>query len=132
MLFKSNIKDMKIDSRNKWRKIIHYISTDSSTDAYYQDLMWNLIDSSIATRSIEIYNFQFSRSKIRSRFKYLFRASFLTTLNIYNTYLKAVIHRYRDQETYFLCVKLLCLYVIGFCNQVLHDLHCWWSEELCN
>jgi len=24
------------------------------------------------------------------------------------------------------------LYAIGFCNQVLPNLHCWWSEELCN
>ena len=46
--------------------------------------------------------------------------------------LRVVIHGYRDQEFNFLCEKLLYLYAIGFCNQVFLDLHCWWSEELCN
>ena len=43
---------------------------------------------------------------------------------------RAITHGYRDQETYFLYVKLLRLYAIGFCDQVLPNLHYWWSEAL--
>ena len=46
--------------------------------------------------------------------------------------LKAVRRGYKDQEFNFLCEKLLRLYTIGFCNQVLPYLHCLWSEELCS
>ena len=56
---------------------------------------------------------------------YLFEVFFLTTLDIYiRLILRAVIYGDRDKETYFLCVKLLSLYAIGFCNRVLLDLHC--------
>ena len=34
--------------------------------------------------------------------------------------------------SYSLWKKLLCLFALGFCNQVLLDLHYWWSEELCS
>ena len=57
--------------------------TDSSTDAYYRDLIWSLIDSSKAARSIENYDFKISRSEIQPSLVYLFGVSFLTTLNIY-------------------------------------------------
>ena len=33
---------------------------------------------------------------------------------------------------YSLWKKPLHLCALRFCNQVLLDLHCWWSEELCN
>ena len=66
--------------------------------------------------AIETYDFQFSRYEIWPRLMQLFKVSFLTTLDIYKAYLRAVIHRYRDQETYFLYVKLLCLYAIRLCN----------------
>ena len=109
--------------------------TNKSIDACYRDLMWSSIDSSTTTRSIEMYDFKFFRPEIWPRLLYLFRVSFLTTLNIYKAYkayFKSRQHEDRDQETYFLNEKLLCLYTIGFCNQVLFDLHYWWSEELCN
>ena len=94
--------------------------------------MRSSIDGLIETQSIENYNFQISKSEIRPKLIYLFKVSFLTTLDIYKTYFKSFPHGYRDQEFVFLCEKLLYLYVIGFCNQVLHDLHYWWSEELCS
>ena len=102
---------------------------NSSTDAYYRDLMWSLIDSSTATQSIENYDFRNSRSEIRSKLLYLFRVSFLTALGIYKDYFKS--HHTRIQRPWDL-LKLLHMYTIGFCNQVLPNLHCWWSEELCN
>ena len=58
--------------------------------------MWNSIDSSTATRSIENYDFRISRSGILPRILYLFRVSFLTTLNIYKTYFKS--HHTRIQR----------------------------------
>ena len=93
--------------------------------------MWSSIDSSIAAWSTENYDFRISRSKIWPRLLYLFRFSFLTILNIYK-FLRVFIQGYIDQETYFLCVKLLRLYAIGFCNWVLPNIHCWCSEEFCS
>ena len=53
----------------------------------------------------------------------LIRVSFLITLVIYKAYFKS--HRIQKQRlrTYILYVKLLRLYALGFCNQVLPDLH---------
>ena len=83
------------------------------------------------TRSIKNCDFKIFRSEIRPCLVYLFGISFITTLDIYKDYFKGP-HKYKDQETYFLYVKLLCLYVIRFYNQVLPDLHCWQSKELCS
>ena len=72
-------------------------------------------------------------------FLYLYRVSFLTTLDLYKAYFRdRHIREYKENickrwlMPYPLWKKLLCLYALGFCNQVLLDLHCWWSEELCN
>ena len=48
---------MKIGLKNKWRKVVHGVSTDSSTDAYYWGLMWNYIDGLTIARSIKNYDF---------------------------------------------------------------------------
>ena len=64
------------------------------------------------------------------------KVSFLTTLDIYKTYFKG--HHTRrtyansDLVPYSLWKKILRLCTLGFCNQVLLDLHCRWSEELCS
>ena len=64
---------------------------------------------------------------------------FLTTLDIYKAYFRS--HHIREYKEnickkwtmpYSLWKKLLCLCALGFCNQVLIDLHCWWSEEVCS
>ena len=54
--------------------------------------------SSTPAQSIENYNFIIlSRSEIQPKLMYLFRISFLTTLDIYiRLILKAIIHRYKD------------------------------------
>ena len=57
-------------------------------DVCYQDLIWNSIDSSTVTQSIENYDFRISKSEIRSNLVYLFGVSFLTTLDIYKDYFK--------------------------------------------
>ena len=132
MLFKSSTKDLKIGSRNKWRKVVHWVSTNISTKACYWDLMWNSIDSSTTAQSIENYDFSISKSKIQPKLVYLFKVSFFTTLDIYKSYFKSHHTRIRELRDLFFCVKLLHLYSIGFCNQVLLDHHCWWSEELCS
>ena len=99
--------------------------TDSSIDVYYRDLTW----SSIEAWSIKNYDFRISRSKIWPCLMYLCRVSFLTTLDIYKTYCHTQIQRPRD--LFSLC-EAMRLYAIGFYNLVLLDLHCWWSEKLCN
>ena len=116
------IKNMKINPRNKKRKaVLLKHNKYNLIDSCYQDLL----DSSAQAWSIELCEFRIFRSEFQPMLMYLFSFSFLTTLYIYKTYLKVVIHGYKDQEFNFLCEKLLCLYAIGFCNQVLLDLHCW-------
>ena len=98
------------------------------------------LDSSSTNRvSIKVYekhNFIFVLTLICD---YVFELSFLTTLDIYKAYFRSRhIREYKDNECkrwlmpYSLKKKLLHLCALGFCNQVLLDLHCWWSEELCS
>ena len=86
------LKVMKIGPRNKWRKVVHQVSTDDC----YRNLIWSSIDGSTHPRSIENYNFRISRSKIRPRLMSLFRVSFLTNLDIYKPYFKS--HHTRIQR----------------------------------
>ena len=70
---------------------------------------------------------------------YLCRVSFLTTLDLYKTYFRGC-HRENTRRTYakgdrclILFERCYCVFcALGFCNQVLLDFHCWWSEELCS
>ena len=79
------------------------------------------------------------RSDFRPILMYMCRVSFLITLNIYKAYFRGC-HKREYKENickrwpmpYSLKKKLLRLCALGFCNQVLLDLHCWWSEELCS
>ena len=89
--------------------------------------------------SIEIYENQFFRSDFRPMLMYLCRVSFLITLDIYKAYFRGRhIREYKENickkwlKPYSLWKKLLRLCALGFCNQVLLDLHCWWSEKLCS
>ena len=91
------------------------------------------------SRSIEVTGIQIFRSDFWARLMYLCRVSFLTTLDLYNAYFRGRhIIEYKEnickrwQMPYSFWKKLLRLCTLGFCNQVLPDLHCWWSEELCN
>ena len=105
---------------------------------------WQLLDSCICqslkldtSRSIEVMGIQIFRSNFLPMFLYLYRVSFLTTLDPYKAYFRGR-HTWEYKENickrwlipYFLWKKLLRLCALGFCNQVLLDLHCWWSEEL--
>ena len=67
-------------------------------------------DGLIRARSIENDDFHFSRSEIRPKLMYLFRVSFLTTLDIYKAYFKSRhiwIQRQRDyffsRRSYYIC-----------------------------
>ena len=80
-----------------------------------------------------------SKSKFRHKLMYLCRVSFFIILDIYKTYLRGRhIREYKENICkrwpmfYSLWKKLLRLCALGFCNQVLLDLHCWWTEELCS
>ena len=57
--------------------------------------MRSLIDGLIEAQSIKNYNFQFSRSEIRPKLMYLFKVSFLITIDIYKAYFKS----HMDTET---------------------------------
>ena len=69
----------------------------------------------------------------------VFRTSFLLTLDIYNAYFRGRhIIKYKENickrwpMPYSLRKKLLHLLRLRVLNQVLLDLHCWWSENLCS
>ena len=89
--------------------------------------------------SIENYKIQISRSDFQPMLMYLCRVSFLTTLDIYTVYFKAHHRREYKENTYkrllmpySLWKKILHLCALRFYNQMLLNLHCWWSEELCS
>ena len=115
-------------------KVLHF-KTRQLLDRYY-------LSSSIAAWQIlfiENYKIQISRFDFRPMLMYLCRVSFLTTLDIYKSYFKGRhVRKYKENTCkrwpmpYYLWKKLLCLCALGFYNQVLLDLHCWWSEEFCN
>ena len=104
--------------------------TDSSTD----------VSIEVSTEiSIEIYEIKISKYDFWPMLTCMYRVSFLTTLDIYKAYFRGRHIREHKENTskrwpkpYSLWRKLLCLCVLGFCNQMLLDLHCWWSEELCS
>ena len=95
---------------------------------FYRNLLLKLNRSLTKSESNETYEIRISKSDFRPMLKYLYRISFLTTIDIY---LKGrhigYAHREHmksDQVPYSLCKKLLRLCALGFCNQVLLDLHC--------
>ena len=105
---------------------------------FYWDLMLKLDRSSTQAVSVKNYQIRSSRSNYRHIPMYLYRLSFLTTLDIYKDYFKG--HHacivWLDAKSglvhYSLCRKLLRLYAKGFVTKELPDLHCWWFEELCS
>ena len=69
----------------------------------------------------------------------VFGTSFLLTVDIYKTYFRGRhIREYKENECkrwwcFILSERSYCIFcTLGFCNQMLLDLHCWWSEELCS
>ena len=90
-------------------------------------LSWHLLD----TLSVELYEIQFFRYDFRPMLMCLCRVSFVTTLDIYKAYFRGC-HRREYKENICkrwpmpnsLKKKLLRLCILGFCNQVLLDLHC--------
>ena len=121
-------KEMKIDPRKKWRKADSLSLNKSSTDTAIE-VKWRC---STQAWFIENYDFRISRLEIRPMLSYLIKVFFLKTLEIYKADFKSQHIRIERPRTHILCVKLLRLYTIGFCDEVLLDLHCWWSEKLCS
>ena len=71
--------------------------------------------------------------------KCVFGTSFLLTLDIYKAYFRGRHTReYKENickrwlMPYSLWKNQLHLYTLEFCNQVLLDIYCWWSEEFCS
>ena len=81
---------MQIYPRNKWRSVVHYSSTDSSTNHIYHGLILILDNSSIEAVSIENYKIQIFRSDFTHIHVYLCRIFFFffTILDIYKDYFK--------------------------------------------
>ena len=120
-------------------QIAWHLRIDSSTDSYLS--RFNEAQQILSIEvSIENYGIQIFRSDFRPMLMYLCRVFFfLTTLDIYKAYLRSRhIREYKKNickrwpMPYSLWRKLLHFCALGFCNQVLLDLHCWWSEKLCS
>ena len=91
----------------------------------------------LSTYLSRITEIQISKSDFWLKLMYLCRVSFLTTLDLYKAYFRGRhIREYKETickrwpMPYSLWKKLWRLRALGFCNQVLPDLHCWWNEEL--
>ena len=128
---------MQICPRNKWRSADSLKLDSCSADSYLSRFNEARQILSIEV-FIENYENQFFRYDFRSMLMYLCRVSFLTTLNIYKAYFRGChVREYKENickkwlMPYSLKKKLLRLCTLWFCNQVLLDLHCWWSEKLC-
>ena len=105
------LKTWRLIQETSEEKLFYWSSIDSLTYGICRDLLDKLDTSSTLAQSIELYEFRNSRSEFRLMLMYLFRISFLTTLDIYiRLILRAITHEYSDQELNFLCEKLLRLY----------------------
>ena len=114
-----------------------FIKLDSySTDSYLSRFNEARQILSIEV-SIKNYENQFFKSDFQPMLIYLSGVSFLTTLDIYKAYFRGNHIKEYEKNTwkrwpmsYSLWKKLLRLCSLGFCNQVLLDLYCRWSEHL--
>ena len=102
-------------------------------------IYWGLNSCSIDTISIKIYEIGIFRFDFRPMLTCMCRVYFFTTLDIYKAYFKGRhIREYKENtckkwpSALFSLKKILHLCAWEFCNQMLLDLHCWWSEEPCN
>ena len=84
-MFKLNIEAMEIWSRNKWRMCCS-LNLNISFDKILS--IENNCWSSTEAVSIENYEIKFFRSNYTHILEYLYRVSFLTTLDIYKDYFK--------------------------------------------
>ena len=100
---------MQVCPRNKSKSAGFQNSTASLTDRIYRGLkcsFYPILDScSIDKLSIEIYKNQIFSSDFIPICVYMFRFSFLTTLNIYKDYFKSR-RRWRECEAKFCSCKL--------------------------
>ena len=94
--------------------------------------MLKLVKNLTEAVSVETYEIRISKSNFRPMLKYLYRVSFLTTLNIYKAYFKGCCVCRMCLSSLFSLKKLLHLYAKGFIIKEVLDLHCWWTEEFCN
>ena len=89
---------------------------DSNLDRkdFYRDLKSKLNRSLTQVVSVEIYEIRISRSNFLPMLVYLYRVSFLTTLDIYKTYFKDRGACRKCHTSLFSLKKLLGLYAKGF------------------
>ena len=94
--------------------------------------MLKLDRSSTQSVFVETNKTRNSRSDFRPMLVYLYRVSFLTTLNIYKDYFKGHGTCRKWPRSLFFLKKLLRFYANGFVTKELPNLHRWWTKELYN
>ena len=112
-------------------KQFYWNSTNSSTNGIYRDLLGKLNTSSIY-QALQIQDFHIWISAHVDVCVLGFFSCNPRYIYIYKAYFKSHLTRIRRPRVLFSLWEVTCLYAIRFCNQVLLDLHYWWSEELCN
>ena len=86
--------------------------------------MLKLVKNLTEAVSVETYEIRISKSNFRPMLKYLYRVSFLTTLNIYKAYFKGNRACRKCPNLLFSLKKLLHLYVKGFMTNKIPDIYC--------
>ena len=109
-----SVKTMQICPRIKWRSVEFWSLTASSTDRIYRDLKGYvslMLDSfSIDKLSIEIYENHILSFDFTPICVYLFRLSFLTTLNIYKDYYNGRHNWCNSMQKFFTSILWLKIY----------------------
>ena len=144
----SSVKTIKVCPRIKWESARFQNSTVSMYRGLKNCEAWNSTTSSIDTLSIEVYKIQFFRANFNPIREYVFRLSFLTTLNIHKDYFKGRHNLCNLMQKFFtsiLWTENICPSSFFFIQEAVAFVRrwvlwlrsfvifiMWWTEELCN
>ena len=126
------LKPWRSDQETSEEEIFIKVRQQSRQKDFSQDLKSKLDTTSTQAISVETYEIRNFRSNFQPMLKYLYRVSFLTTLDICKDYFKGRRICKKCLSSLFSLKKLLRLYAKGFVTKELPNLYCWWIEELCS
>ena len=126
------LKPWRSDQETSEEELFIKARKQSQQKDFYRDLKSKLDRSSTQAVSVKTYEIRNSKFDFRHMLVYLYRVSFLITLDIYKAYFKGRCVCRKWPSSLFSLKKLLRFYTKGFVNKELPDLHHWWIEELCS
>ena len=126
------LKPWRSDQETSEEELFIKSQQQSRQKEFYWDLKSKLNRSLTQVVFVETYEIRNSRFDFRPMLVYLYRVSFLITLDIYKAYFKGRCVCRKWPSSLFSLKKLLRFYAMGFVTKELPDLHHWWTEELCS